>query len=625
MQILLLLLLPLILEEPVQAEEPIEIVVTADRLRTDAQELGQTAIVLKKEDLKSTVPSVSELIRKLTSVSIARNGSSRGFQAISIRGIPSEHTLVLIDGVVVNDPISTTRTYDFSQIQLHQIERIEVIPGPQSALYGSDSIGGVIHILTQKGSGEPKTVVTTGVGSYATVRGSVHHSGEKKGTHYSVGLNYEQSAGISAASSKLSGNSERDGDQALSLAARSGTEISENLEIDWVVRASTHRSDLDQFGGASGDDPNFVSRNRKLLLRPKLKWRLFEDFWEQTYQISYYQLSRQDINDLDVDHPDTSLDSKFISERVGALWQNDLHFPKNIFSTGIQIEHEKGKFDTTSQSALSGKTRTVLEKKTGTTLGIFAQDKIKNFEPVLLTLGGRYDQHSGNQESLSARGMGQYLFSPLQTQFHLTYGTGFKTPSLYQLHSRFGNLSLKPETSTSFSTGLSQPISSFHFGGTYFITHLHQMIVFRSVKNQYENINRAVSEGFEFFLDYQPQHWLKVETGFTLLNTEDEEEHKPLLRKPKHKAKLNVEFQPIERASIEPALIYVGKRDDLNESLERVPLAAYRLLNLDLEYRFSPELKTRLQFENLLNEDYEEVKGYGTKGRSYFAAIQWTL
>ncbi len=228
-----------------------DLVITATRVETPSKEVASSLTVITREDLaRSKKSTVLEVLEDVPGASIVRSGGPGSAAAVMLRGANSEHTLVLFDGVELNDPMNPSRSADLAHVSLDQVERIEVLRGPQSTLYGSDAMGGIINIITVTGSGRPKLALYGTGGALATGEGRLGISGSTGRMAYSLGISALRTAGISAADASLPGNGERDGYRNLSLTGRAGIKLGRGLDLDLSFRSVRARSEIDNFGGA---------------------------------------------------------------------------------------------------------------------------------------------------------------------------------------------------------------------------------------------------------------------------------------------------------------------------------------------------------------------------------------
>jgi len=222
-------------DKPQTPTERHEVVVTATRLETPAREVGSSVSIVSGFDLSRFKRTfVLEALRDTPAISVAQNGGMGEASSVFVRGANSEHTLVLLDGVELNDPINPSRSADLAHLFLANVGRLEILRGPQSPLYGSDALGGVVNIIPIRGQGKPRLTLTTSGGSYGTIVGQAAVSGSQRSVSYSMGLSRYATGGISAADAALAGNSERDGYRNSTLSGRIGIILHKSLEVDLV-------------------------------------------------------------------------------------------------------------------------------------------------------------------------------------------------------------------------------------------------------------------------------------------------------------------------------------------------------------------------------------------------------
>jgi len=280
-----------------------EIVVTASRIETPTKEIATSVTVITKQELEQTKKTFAiEALQEVLGLTILQSGAVGSSASVMLRGANSEHTLVMIDGVEVNDPITPSRTYDFSHIRVEGIERIEILRGPQSTLYGSDAMAGVINIITQKGQGKPRFQLSSLGGSYGTFSGTAGLTGSIEKLHYSFWASSLTSQGFSAANAALEGNSEADGYKNLSLSFRTGYKASDNIDLDISARFIDTHSDIDNYGSAFGDDPNNIQKYDSLYLKGLIRGLFLKNRWEQKWTLSYIHSNRETDNPTDEQH-----------------------------------------------------------------------------------------------------------------------------------------------------------------------------------------------------------------------------------------------------------------------------------------------------------------------------------
>ena len=612
-------------------EEPEEeIIVTATRLETPSREVASSTTVITAQDIRNGQQrTVVDVLRSVPALDVVRSGGSGQTTSVFIRGAKSEHTLVLIDGVEVNDPITPARSFDFANLSTDDIERIEIIRGPKSTLYGSDAIGGVINIITKKGKGKPRFFASIEGGSFETYRERIGLSGGNDFANIYLSISRTDTDGISAAAED-DGNREEDGYENTSLSARFGLTPSADFSVNFTFRYIDSKADIDNFGGAFGDDPNNILDTKQVFLRAQANLIMLDDLWEQTIGLSVSTHDRRNDNDTDPAHPVDLVRSSFESQLTAFDWQHSFYLHENnVVTFGFEAEEEEGQSDFHSESAF-GPFSSTFGKETARTYGYYAQDQIKFQDRLFTTLGVRVDEHSRFGSEVTYRIAPAYLIEDTGTKLKATYGTGFKAPTLFQLFSDFGNTDLDPETSEGWDVGIEQQLmdKKATVGATYFHNEFDDLIDFDFVTSTYKNVSQAESKGIEAFASARPTKQVTVGASYTYTDTEDETTGEELLRRAKHKFAMDVNYRFREKGNINCEVVYVGERADVDPSTwpaSRVELDDYALVNLAGSYNVTDNLEVFARIENLTDEDYEEVKGFGTPGVAGYVGVKLSL
>ena len=621
---------PVAAEEPLPSDHVEKVVVTAHREEVQEEQVGSSVTVITSEELeRSGKIMVLDALRSVPSLEVARNGGAGGTTSVFLRGANSEHTLVLIDGVEVNDPISPARGFDFGNLAVNNIDRIEILRGPQSTLYGSDALGGVIHIITKRGGGETTGYLSAEGGSFSTMRETAGVQGGGDRAWYSVAIAYLDTDGISAAD-ESDGNGEKDGATNRSLSARFGYQAAENFDLDLILTGVNTDTALDNFGGASGDDPNSIGETQQFTVRAQGDLSLMEGDWRQTFGVSLTDYERTFDNPADPDHPIDLSNSRFESRLLKLEWQNRLRLNKNhnlVF--GLESEEEEGESAFFSDG-LFGPFTDIFSRQTARTTGLFVQDRMNVGETVFATIGFRVDDHDRFGSEATFRAAFSIKPGDSGTRFKGSYGTGFKAPSLFQLYSSYGSENLAPEESNGWDAGIEQRLADGEvtLGATWFQNDFHNLIQFDSGSFTYGNIARAETRGVEFTVSLEPTDRFDMMLGYTWTDTEDRATGEELLRRPGSKISMNVHFQVTDSLGLNLDLVQVGTRDDLDFSAfpaSRMELPEYTLLNLAAGWQVTDRIRLNARIENVLDEEYQEVLGYGAPGLGAYAGIKLTL
>jgi vitamin B12 transporter len=604
-----------------------EIVVSATRIDTPSKEVGNSITVITQQQIEEQQQkTVLEVFRSVPALDVVQTGGPGRTTSVFMRGAKSEHTLVLIDGVEMNDPISTGRSYDFANLTTDNIERIEILRGPQSTLYGSDAVGGVINIITKKGKGKPSGYVSFEGGSYNTFKENAGISGGNDRVNYSLGVSRWDTDGISAAAEK-DGNTEKDAYGNTSVSGRFGITPAKTFGLDLIYRFIDSKADLDGSGGTGGDDPNSTFDSKQHFFRAQSQFSLFDNLWKSKIGFSLSNHDRSYRDDVDDAHPADSSQSTYNGWAYKIDWQNDFYLHEmNTLSFGLETEKDKGESEYYSQSAWGPYTSIFSEKEARTT-GFYVQDQIKVLDSWFTTIGVRVDDHSKFGTEPTWRIASAYVIEQSGTKFKMSFGTGFKAPSLYQLYSEYGDVNLQPEKSTGWDAGIEQSLAGekMTLGVSYFSNDFENMVDFNSATYTYANVANAETRGVEAFVNAQATERLAFRASYTYTDTEDNATGLDLLRRANHKFGFNANYRFLAGGNINFGLTHIGKRADTDYSsypYARVQLDDYILANLAASYTFNKTFEIFGRIDNLFDRDYEEVRGYGTPGAAAYGGLK---
>jgi vitamin B12 transporter len=632
MAIVMLLLLSALMyaqEEETNKTEKInhyKIVVSATLEETTTDKIGNSVTVVTAEEIeRMQARTVLDVLSLVPGLQIIQNGGLGGTASVFIRGAKSEHTLLMIDGVEMNDVISPGRSYNFADLTTDNIERIEIIRGPQSILYGSDAIGGVINIITRKADGDFKGYGYVEGGSYGTYRGQASVTGGNDGVNFAAAGSYIKNDGFSAADEELEGNSEEDGYRNTSFSARLGLKPTDKSGIDFTMRYIDASADIDGGGGAFNDDPNSTVDTKQLTLRGQGKALVLDNKLELITGLAYSSTERITENGVDAVNPFSSSNATYNGDLMKFDGRATFHANENIRMTaGFETEEETGFSEYRSEGAWGPYVDIFDEQavRTNSFFGLLSS----SFDTLTATAGVRYDDHDLFGDKTTYRLTIAYTIPTSHTIIRGSFGTGFKAPSLYQLYSSYGSESLEPEESTGWDVGIEQPFANaqIRVGANWFYTDFENMIDFDSLTFTYANIAEAKSQGFEVFAKARVIEGVEVEANYTYTDAEEETTEEKLLRRAKHRANAQLNFIPMEGVNLNINGLYVGTREDqvyVGWLPERIELESFFLINVAGSVKVMDQLTVFGRIHNLFDEEYEWVSGYATAGLSgYFGA-----
>ncbi|MCO6458156.1 MAG: TonB-dependent receptor [Pirellulaceae bacterium] len=565
-------------------------------------ETASSVTVLTREDIQRTAQNtVAEVLRGTVGLDVVRQGGPGGVTSVFLRGANSQQTKVLIDGMPVNDPSNATRGFDFSTLLTDNIERIEVLRGPQSILYGSDAIGGVVNIITRRGEGPPQARFRLNGGSFGTADQAVSVSGGNASRYYSLDAAFLHTDGISAASSRL-GNTERDRYQNLTLSGRVGWNPRENLNIDYSIRYTDADAEIDQFDFLTGLPTDaFPGANLTRALYNRLQFQLAQLDGTLTHTVS--------LNLTDYARRDTSAFAfvpAFDGQTRTVNYRADLLLTENnTFSVGTGYLNE----DAATDAAYSQHNAHV-----------FLLDEQQWGERFYLTFGYRWDDWNTAGPAQTYRLTGLLRFDETGTAVRSSLGTGFRAPALAENLFEFGNPDLRPEQSRGWDVGLEQQLFGDRvlLSGTYFRNDFTDLIVFDFNTFSLQNVGRARTSGVEVVANWQADAKTTLGATYTLTDTLDLDADRPLLRRPRDKASLQIHRRLCcDRALLSGYLLYVGDRLDTGDAV----LDRYLTVNVSGHYELTPTCRLIFRGDNLFDEQYEEVNGFGTPGISGYGGL----
>ncbi len=608
---------------PAFAQPPVStldtLTITATRQETPWRELGSSLTVLTEEELKvRQVYTVAEALRTVPGLDVVRLGPLGQQASVFLRGSNSNHVLVLIDGVEANDPSNPGGLFDFAHLTLDQIERIEVLRGPQSSLYGADAIGGVIQIFTKRGAGKPKFSLSAEGGSFGTYRLVGQSSGELKSLRYSFSASQLKSHGFSAADRHLPGNREDDGYRNTTVAAKFSLEPNANFAFGGSTRYSRAEAEVDNCGGALCDDPNARSFSDSVFSSLSSRLKLLDGLWEPKLTLAHTFIDRNYQNPEDLLNPFSSF-SHFQGEKLRLDLQNTFHLlPQDDLIIGFADELEVLRSDQQNRRGQS-------------TRQYYLENRLKWLERFITSAGLRQDEPENFGDKLTWRVTQAVLFPETGTKLRASYGKGFKAPTLYQLFAPdtgfgpVGNPALKPETSRGFEVGIDQTFldEQVLIGATYFRNDFKNLIDF-AFGQGYLNLSFAESEGVEVYTEARPFAFLTLRGTYTYTRTDDQN-RKRMLRRPAHKGTFDAEFKLRENLSLHLNMQATGTRDDKDFAAfpaKRVRLASYALLNLAASYRINEHFSLFGRLDNLLDKRYQEAFGYAGSRIAGFGGVK---
>jgi len=592
-----------------------DLVVTPTGQAVSAMQLGHSITTVTAQDIAAngwrTLP---EALRLIPGLHINESGAPGSTVGLSIRGSRSAQVLVLVDGVRLNDPSGPTREAEIASIDLANVERIEVLRGPQSGLYGSDAIAGVINIITRKAAKGVTGSVSAEAGSYGTYRAAGAFRSATESADAAASVSYLGSDGFSAANKRFPGNTEKDGFETLNAAASLGLQASDWLRLEGRLQVIDAEADYDNGGGPGADAEGAVASTEQVLTGVKAAIGEADAGWRQALMLNYSAMDRA--------FDDMFGHTEYKGENLDTEWRHDiLTGSAGTLSAGASYRREDAEVAT--DPAISADT-----------VGLYLQQHatLGAFDGVA---GLRFDEHEEFGSELTWRAAPSYRVETTGTRFKGSVGTGFKAPSLYQLYApasawgAVGNPELDPETSLGWDTGVEQAFCGERLvvGVTYFSSRVEDQIEF---VNGYENVSRVDSEGVELYVTVNPVEPLTLTAAYTYTDAEDKSTGAQVIRVPEDRATATATYAFSPRTDISASVLYTGAFDDRyfdSTMFTAVDARVDSAVVVNLAGRLGVTERVSLfgRIDNLFDEEYEQVYGYGTAGLSAYGGVNMTL
>ncbi len=587
-----------------------DITVTATGFSQPRNQTGQAISVIDKDRLDTLqATTIADALKTLPSVSIASRGGVGGQTSAFIRGGNSSQTLVLIDGVRINDPSSPNGAFDFGALLTGNIGRVEVLRGPNSIIWGSQAIGGVVDVQTIQPSERFAANASAEYGRYDTGQVRANISGTSGILEGSVGGAYFTTGGISS----LASGTERDGFRNSAANGRLKVNLSENFSLDLRGYYNKGRVEYDSPFGAGGNALP-VSRNKQFVGYIGGNLALLDNRWK--VRASY---ARTDVTRVGTDPIAFSFNNFDVKGKIDRYELHNSFDAAEAVTLIFGAEHER----TFASTSFEGFTDDVARNKVSSG---FAQAIIRPATGLTVTGGVRYDDYStyGGQTTLG----GNIAYTPNEgrTVLRATYGEGFRAPTLSEGQPPYGNTALKPETARNFDLGFEQGFlgDQARIGLTYFNRRSRDQISFSFVSFQSENIERVKSEGLEFELALKPSETLDMRMTYSLVNarikTPGAQFGNRLALRPKDGANFSIDWQSPWKAKLGANLALIG--DSFDNQGNTVRLDGFALAGLRASFPIAGSFELYGRIENLFNTQYEIVKGYGTYSRNAHIGVR---
>jgi vitamin B12 transporter len=612
-----------------------DVVVTATRFEQKQSTTGKVVSVIPQQVIQRNAgKTLSEIINKEAGVFI--NGANNNLgtnQDIYFRGASTGNTLILIDGVPVGDPSQINNGFDLNNINTDQVDRIEILKGAQSTLWGSDAVAGVINIITKKtGRRGISPTAMIGYGSYNTLRTNVGIGGSLENFSYNIGYHYTNSKGFSAAYDST-GQNDFDNDKFTqnNLQANLRYQLSNRMAIKGLYTNATYKASID--AGAFQDDKDYIFDNKNTVGNLELSY---------TAEKLRLNLSQTFIDAARVYTDDSASVGGFAkyskgeyngSSAITELYGNIALYKKLSLVSGVQYLRQQTDQDYLSISSFGPYQTALGDSAKANNLSVYNSLLLTDVGGFNMEAGFRYNSHSIYGSNTT------YTFNPSYTldenvKIFVNISSAYKIPSLYQLYSEYGNKSLKPEKSQNYEFG----VHTFYNNNrnslrlTAFRRDIKDLIVFYTDFSTYfsQYINRDEQHDYGFELESKIAvgkkcSWINNITYVDGEGKDDGIKVKNLYRRPNFTMNSILTVEPIDALTLMPSFRFVGTR--LKGQYDAGPLQQPQYYTVDfyLGYSFASRFRLFVDFRNITNQKYFDINGYNSRRFNVMTGLNISL
>jgi len=581
-------------QEPISTTE--EVVVTATRGTLPKGKVTKSVSVVTNEDIERTrADTALEVLRHVPGVYVRRSGAIGRTTAAVIRGSTDDQVLVLIDGVDASSP--TLGSFNWSTLPADAIERIEVLRGSASTLYGSNAIGGVINIMTKRGKGPMRTSYQQEFGTLRTFREVVSNQAEFGPVRYFASVSRLDSRGLSTG----------DDVEVTHVTLTADAELAQWLKL--AVSLNNNDSHVGIDDGAFRPDPNRFTEREHLALNTTVTVKPL-DVWEHELRFGFNGDDSLDVDVADPGTTQTTSKSRINTDRYTAEWLQRISWgPFGLSTGGVEFKDEE---------AESSFEQVVAQ------WAAFFQHQLTLGDRLTLIGGARHLRHNLFGHDTTAEASASYRIPVIETRLRGNFSMGFRAPDMNELFfPNFGNRSLLPEESRTFEVGMEKDwweqrltagISLYHTE----VDQLIQIVRVNATTSQPQNVAEAEMEGFELEGSVEPLTGLRFSTNWTYTDAEDESADEELLRIPRNRVSFAVDYNFLERWQLHLDAAVVSTREESVATNRRLPTKGYNTVDGVLSVKVTDRLTLYGRVDNMFDRHYSEVLGFPAAGTLFF-------
>jgi vitamin B12 transporter len=617
------------------------VVISATTVPTPAAEVASSVTVITADEIaREQWRTVPDILNDVPGLNVVQSGGPGGQTAVFMRGTNSNHVKVFIDGIDAGDPSVTNGAFDFGNLLASDIERIEILRGPQSGLYGSDAIGGVISITTKSGEGPAKVTGTLEGGSYDTFNQTARLSGSQADFNYSFNVMHFRAGSVPVTPLNLLAPGEKRNNDSYdnwTYSTKLGATLSDSLAVNLVGRYT------DASHGLTGEDylnffppaPEVLQStqvNHQLFTRGEFVWSLFGGNFKNYFGINY---SNQWTWFLDP-NADSFYTSPLVlppMTNVGVRTKFDWRgvakmAPGQTLVLGLEQQTDSLRTNSTGTvDMFNNFTQTTTYADVGNKAG-YAELQLSLPAHIFLASNVRYDDNESFGGHATYRIAPSYIVPMTDTKLKASYGTGFKAPTLNELYVNlpqynfFANPNLKPEESKGYDFGFEQPLMSdrLRFGVTYYDNAISDLIGYTATT--YVNVDSSNIHGYEAFASLALNPRFRIRADYTYTHI-DATSLAGYLRRPANKYSVSANWSPLDSLKLSATVLTVSSWLDYDRSgYYTVTAPGYTVVNLAANYDVNDQVQMFARIDNLFNRHYEVPVGFDRPGFGVYGGVR---
>jgi len=625
-------------------------IVTGTRVPTPQERVPAATTVITRQEIEERgYISLAEALNEVPGMRLAPTGGFGSQVSAFVRGTSSRSVLVLMDGVPVNDPSEPNGAYNFGQDLLFDVERIEVLRGPASSLYGSAAVGGVINIVTRRAT-EEKPFTTYGEfagGTQNTLRGGLGATGKIGQVDYLFSGYSLSTAGFNQMAPRFNMNiPERDGVNAAQSTGRLGWQPNETTRVEGLFRWRDNRFGLDN---VPTDDPFYSGQDIRYFGQIRGETALLDGAWTTGLRLGAVQDKRSYTDLASQYNFDTGSNSSYRGQRTTADWGNTVRLPDfSALREGTVAFGVSHAYETAYSVAGTPGFQAMVNANQHTTAGWSAL-QYQAFERLDLTAGLRHDSVTGAEGATTWRSGAVLALPEIASRLRAAVGTSFAAPALFQRYGVIpgffvGNPGLKPETATSWEIGAETDLRLFGRAAfltpsfTFFQSWVRDLISYAYSPtagiSSLVNVDRANIHGAELGVTLRPSARLQTTIAWTITEAFDSATGLRLPRRPETMISLTGRWQALEKVVVAPTVLFTGRSPEAayasyaNDGTA-YPYPRYNLagavVNVGITWQAMPQASLVLDARNLLNSKWEPVNGFVIPGPSVVIGTRFAL